>query len=656
MYHRMSTRLLLCLALVLTAALYSPGLSGPFVFDDFWNLAPVEKWLTGTQSWKPALLPNTHSIIASRPVSMASFMLTLWLGGLGTFSFKLGNLVVHLACGLLGWWILRRSLQQDPRLSAHAAFLAAAATVIWLLHPLHVSTVLYAVQRMTQLSAFFTLASLAVYLIARAQLAEGRVRLATVNLFASVPLLIALGVLSKQNAAVAPYLCLVLELAYFSRTARRSKHVTAFFTLFAFLPAIVAGLGIAWQPSLILEGYRDWGFTLQERLLTQPRILLDYLGSLLVPYSPAMGLYTDDFPISTGLLKPITTLLSIAALAVLSVLAWFARRRAPSVFAGWFFFLVAHAVESSFLPLEMYYEHRNYLPSFGLLLGLVGLCAFIPVGFRTPRFSLQRIAFLGFSVLALALSIATLGRVLVWQNTESIVEQGYANHPNSMRATLSKISIAIDNKDYVGARNVIHTLLGSEQRRHRVVGRLHTFAIDCMQGNPINDDLLDMAAAEALPEITVYEAQMIRLMENASQLDGCRGRAESKVADTFKALLDAATSQPETSPNKFVMREIIARLYARAGRWADAKHQAEIAWRAGGIAPTGALLVRIYVKNGEYAKAKDLLRKLERQIDPGDKGGQQELERLRPLVLHPSQPLASLNGRIEKLQWYVCCV
>ncbi|MCY0536413.1 hypothetical protein, partial [Klebsiella pneumoniae] len=50
-----------------------------------------------------------------------------------------------------------------------------------------------------------------------------------------------------------------------------------------------------------------------------------------------------------------------------------ARKRAPSIPAGWFFFLVAHLVESSFLPLEMYYEHRNYLPSFGLLLAATGL-------------------------------------------------------------------------------------------------------------------------------------------------------------------------------------------------------------------------------------------------------------------------------------------
>jgi hypothetical protein len=89
---------------------------------------------------------------------MASFLLSTALGGYNPFAFKLGNLVVHLACGIAGWQVLRRALALDKHLAARADMVAALLVALWLLHPLNVSTVLYAVQRMAQLSTLFALA------------------------------------------------------------------------------------------------------------------------------------------------------------------------------------------------------------------------------------------------------------------------------------------------------------------------------------------------------------------------------------------------------------------------------------------------------------------------------------------------------------------
>jgi hypothetical protein len=74
--------------------------------------------------------------------------------------------------------------------------LASLLAAIWLLHPLNASTVLYAVQRMAQLSALFVLAAVWAYLAARAQLAAGRTRRALLGLFVLVPLLVVAGLLS----------------------------------------------------------------------------------------------------------------------------------------------------------------------------------------------------------------------------------------------------------------------------------------------------------------------------------------------------------------------------------------------------------------------------------------------------------------------------
>ena len=110
---------------------------------------------------------------------------------------------------------------------------------------------------------------------------------------------------------------------------------------------------------------------MMERVLTQPRVLLFYLSQMLYP-TPERFLLIHDFPLSTSLWQPWTTLP-----AILFWLAWLAAglllaAKRPLIAFSLLFFLVNHAIESSILPLEMVFEHRNYLPSMTLYL-LVGI-------------------------------------------------------------------------------------------------------------------------------------------------------------------------------------------------------------------------------------------------------------------------------------------
>ena len=108
-------------------------------------------------------------------------------------------------------------------------------------------------------------------------------------------------------------------------------------------------------------------FTPFERLLTQPGVLLFYLSLLLYP-SPARLSIDHSFPLSTSLLQPWTTLPAILAVAGLIVLGIASRKRWPLLSLAILFYFINHAVESSFIPLELVFEHRNYLPSFFLFL------------------------------------------------------------------------------------------------------------------------------------------------------------------------------------------------------------------------------------------------------------------------------------------------
>lgn len=627
----MLPRLILLLALAATAVVYWPGLNGPFIFDDASNLEPVRMWLADQILLVEAIVPQP-SFFFSRPVAMASFALNGLISGDSGFGFKLGNLLIHLACGLLGFLVLRRALKLDKRLEARANLLAAIAASLWLLHPLHASTVLYVVQRMAQLSTFFTLAAVWIFFIGRQQLIDGRIRTARLNLFVSFPLLLVLGLLSKQNAAVAPAICLALELAYFKKETRPGRSVASFFAIFLVLPALALAALLALAPRILLATYDDWDFTLWERLLTQPRVLVDYLGMLLFPRGPLMGLYTDDFVTSHGLLSPPSTLWSILLLAGISIAVTVLRKRAPSIFAGWFFFLVAHAVESSFLPVEMYYEHRNYLPAFGLMLALMGLLALVPA-FRTNLLSPRKLGLVAAGGLAVVLGVATLGRAMVWRDLGTIAQLGARTHPDSMRAQFDVSVWAIWRKDYATAEQAMRRLTISQNPRNRQMGQMSLVVLNCMRGdNRESPQLMRQAAAANLPKLTIYEAQAFGRLRNIIDNANCSPLTRADVIDGLEKILDSAASQPETATPKYMARYTMAILYASDGQWRAARRQAELSWANGRDLKAGSFLAKICLHEHDSACMRRVISELAPVIRSFDKQGQEELADLRRLL------------------------
>ncbi len=633
------------MALLLTAAVYWQGLAGPILFDDYWNLAPVSRWHSNEQDWLSTLLPNQESIIFSRPVAMASFMLTTWLGGgADSFPLKLGNLVVHLLCGIAVWWLVRAVVRKDKSLSPHAEWLAVVLATIWLLHPLHVSTVLYAVQRMAQLSTLFTLLSVGVYVLAREQLSSGRTRLATINLLLSVPLLVAAGVLSKQNAAIAPFLCLVVEFAYFTRSNRDYRVLGAFYLGGVIVPLCAIFYVLFHAPERVMAGYDDLEFSLVERLMTQPRALVDYMGMWFLPRSAEMGLYTDDFPISTSLWSPLTTIPAVVFLGSFTLFAYLYRDRAPTFFAGWLFYLVAHGVESTFLPLEMYYEHRNYLPAIGLLLG--GASLVILVSRRVAAERLRSAGMIKVAVLALVavLTLSTLARVLVWQTEDAMTLQGMRHHPESIRVHLDRTSLALRINDHAAALSALQPLVKSANQRQNLVGEMDTIAIRCILGEEIDPSELSHATRHAQKKLTVNEVHVALLQEAITRNGACTGIPPEVFGDSLVDLLDAASDQPESAPNKSTIRRLAGQLYARAGRWESAQKQAEIGWKAAETMPLGSLLVRAYAKNKKPGEAAAVLEVMESKLRTFDNLWQAELIQLNDIVLQAQEQAAARSA------------
>ena len=595
-------------ALLATVLVYWAGLNGPFVLDDTSNLNPIMDWLNGDNTWRHTLLYNSSGLFG-RSLSMATLMLNAWLGGYDPYSFKLGNLIVHLLCGLVGWQVLRCALERDPRWAAHASVTAALLATLWLLHPLNVSTVLYAVQRMAQVSTLFTLAAVWAYLAAQTALDGGQTRRAVGGLFVLFPTLVIAGLLGKENAAITPALCLVLELAYFrgvktsSDAPAKKRIVLAFYGVFLAVPALLVAILMAVRPQRLLGGYIGRDFTLVERLLSEARALVDYVGAILLPRAPSMGVFTDDFITSTGLFSPPTTFYSLIFLSVITALAIVLRKKAPSIFAGWFFFLVAHAIESSFLPLELYFEHRNYLPAFGLLLATAGTAELLTRHLHTQVLSRRQLGLLLVGAYALVLSFATLGRSLVWADQGSLLTQEAKYHPGSVRANVALALYAIHFNHAAVAQDAVANLIRSADPRTRELGYLNRVLIDCVSNGSAQPTDLRDAAALAPQRVTLSE---MYVFEDLASLDAertCTNAPPTALADTIDALLAAANAQPEGQRPKWGLRLIAADLRGRSGDWPRALAQAKLAWQPQADAPVGDFLVRAYVHNGMLAEA-----------------------------------------------------
>jgi tetratricopeptide (TPR) repeat protein len=135
--------------------------------------------------------------------------------------------------------------------------------------------------------------------------------------------------------------------------------------LFGWLPtAVVAGylLEQGWSGfTRGISSVRPW--TLGQRLLTEPRVLLDYLELLWLPRPFTPGLFNDHIQASTSWWSPATTLPAILALFGLIIGAWLLRRRWPALAVAVLFYFVGQLLESSTVALELYFEHRNYLPA-----------------------------------------------------------------------------------------------------------------------------------------------------------------------------------------------------------------------------------------------------------------------------------------------------
>lgn len=428
------------LLLSLVVAVYYPGLSGPFLLDDFPNIVEKEEvhmTKVDFQSWSQAATAY-GSRYPYRPVSTISLALDYRLWGEDPFGFKATNLGIHLVTCVLIFMLARQlfrlSAGRDDERDGFWPALAVAG--LWALHPLQISTVLYVVQRMEMLSALFIVLSLLAYIGGRIRLQAGVAGGWWLLAAAGVSTLLAL--FSKETGALAPFFMLAVELLVFRFATAPPK---AAYLLKVAYGAIVAGtflLYLLWivPEALFGDSFIQREFTWTERLLTQMRVLPMYLAWVLVPAIDQYVFYYDYFPHSESLFKPITTLLGGLLLLGLALVAWLLRSRAPLAALGILWFFIAHALTSNLVSLELVFEHRNYLAIFGVLLAITG-------GVRALRLGSKRKPVIVALTVCIVVGLSLIGaiRSATWGDRMTFALHHAKSNPLSERAGL-ELSLA----------------------------------------------------------------------------------------------------------------------------------------------------------------------------------------------------------------------
>lgn len=475
------------LLLALVVLIYWPGLSGPLLLDDAENLLILSDYHRGATTWQQVVFENVSSRIG-RPLSMLSFLFDVVTRGTLYFNFKYHNLMLHLLAGSLLFWLVGRlsSIHWPP---PRAWTMALMATSLWLLSPLQLSAVLYVVQRMTLLSSLLVLIGLLCYTISRQGMVM-RPRLGWTLILSSYCVWTPLAILAKETGALLPLLCLLLELFVFrfSGSTEMRRQLFRLHFLLGLLPLLV-GMGLLFWPKLGLLNYSGRNFTLMERLLSEPRVLWDYAWRFFLPLSRGLGVFHDDYEISTGILSPLTTLPALMGLVLALVSAW--KLRSGQWFPlgfGIAFFLAGHAMESSFLPLELYFEHRNYLPSLGLAFG----AAFILIeGWRRSNHwilvTVLLILYLG------GMAIATNNMAIIWSDMGTILRTSEIHHPKSPRVMggLAQYYAVQGNID--SALHYLHQTLELDERM-TATAALQAITLYCLAARPIPETAYERIA------------------------------------------------------------------------------------------------------------------------------------------------------------------
>jgi tetratricopeptide (TPR) repeat protein len=403
---------------------YSNTLQAPFYFDDIQNIVDRSAIRLESLSLKNLIKAGQEGTVVSRPLANISFALNYYFHQFDVRGYHVVNIAIHILTSIFLFYLFFVLLSTSAinRDIPHKKLIAFFAALLWLVHPIQTQSVTYIVQRMNSMAAMFYIIAIICY--ASARLAAGK--RSSILWFGGCFFAGLMAIASKEIAATLPFFLLLYEWYFLQDMSlvwlKRQKFYFAAIVLFLlFLTFFFLGQN---PIENVLAGYKYKDYTLLQRLLTEPRVIFFYLGLFLLPLPSRFSL-EHDILFSESLFSPPATLVSLIAIAgLLAASIILARKhRVLSFTLLWFWGNLI--IESSFIPLELVFEHRMYLPSMFLCL-LIALYCF--------RYLKTWMAVAVMVSLVLVGSGWTHARNAMWREPLLFHKSNVANAPNSYRA------------------------------------------------------------------------------------------------------------------------------------------------------------------------------------------------------------------------------
>jgi tetratricopeptide (TPR) repeat protein len=300
-----------------------------------------------------------------RPVPCLTFALNWYWGGDNVTGYHIVNILIHFFTSSI-LFVTILTLFKTPNLTdkyqGSEYFIALLAAVLWAINPIQTQAVTYIVQRMASMAAMFYILSIFFYV--KGRLCQSRTQQVLSYTACFLSFLLALG--SKENTAILPVTLCLIEITFFQNLTPSIIKKSGIFFALSFLTMIIIGSVFFMEKNILYiltdNAFKHRPFTLIERVLTEARIVVFHLSQIFYPIPDRLSLL-HDITISTSLFRPWTTMPSILTIFFLICTGFLQIRKRPILSFAILFFFVNHLIESTVLPLQLIFEHRNYLPS-----------------------------------------------------------------------------------------------------------------------------------------------------------------------------------------------------------------------------------------------------------------------------------------------------
>ena len=439
------------ISLLFYILLVYPALFGTFELDDNAHLSRLDNVYDLYSLIKYSFYQ--FSTDGKRFISMLTFGLQAnnWPEA---YNFKLVNLIIHLINSLLVYWLIYQlSLYKVSKKDAY--IISSATTLLWLFAPIHIFATFYIIQRMTLLAAFFTLLGCNIHILLRSHFCFSKLNLKYYLLISlSILTFTFLGIFSKENGILLCLFILITESAFLPKI--KSKVWQLWKLIFLWGPLSVLLIYLILNHRLSYQAINMYPFTSIERFWNESIILWEYIYNIIIPTPGAFGLINDDIKIVYQWTDYHVIISFLAHITVLYT-AFKLRKSQPVLFWGIFWFYGGHLLESTFIRLELYFDHRNYLPALGIY--TIITYYLLKAWQKSSSSIIKAIMVISISLYLIIYGTILRNTAIAFSSEQNLTHYQYLYHPNSRRAQIKLTNYLFNSGQYKSTSFLLNKMI-----------------------------------------------------------------------------------------------------------------------------------------------------------------------------------------------------